>query len=258
MEARSLQIAWRRLRLVVLLGLAASAIYTAAAATRPNIVIILADDQGWSDLGFNGNIDVSTPNIDSLAASGAVFDRFFVCPICAPTRAEFLTGRYHTRSGVRPGGRGATAAGVRMNLDEHTIAQTFEAAGYATGVFGKWHNGSLYPYHPNARGFDEFYGFAAGHWPVYFDATLQHNGVRVKSRGFIIDDLTDHALEFIEANRSRPFFCYVPFNTPHTPLQVPDRFFKEFAHADIRQHTPNPAQEDLAFTRAVLAMTGNI
>ena len=150
-----------RTALFVTALLAAAATVRAAQPTRPpNIVILLADDQGWGDLSFTGNTNVRTPNIDSIGRNGVAFDRFFVCPVCAPTRAEFLTGRYHSRGGVR----GVSTGLERLNLDEHTIAEAFKAAGYATGAFGKWHNGSQWPYHPNARGFDEFYGFAAGHW----------------------------------------------------------------------------------------------
>ena len=119
-----------------------------------------------------------------------------------------------------------TIGGERLDLDEKTIADTFKSAGYAVGAFGKWHNGTQYPYHPNARGFDEFYGFCSGHWGDYFDPPLEQNGRLVRGRGFISDDLTDHALAFIEANRDHSFFCYLPFNTPHSPMQVPDRFSK--------------------------------
>src|SRR5690349_12461907 len=120
--------------------------------TKPNIVVILADDQGWGDLSINGNSNLATPRIDSLGRTGALFERFYVCPVCSPTRAEFLTGRYHPRGGVH----GVSLGGERLDLDEKTIAETFKARGYATGAFGKWHNGTQYPYHPNARGFDEF------------------------------------------------------------------------------------------------------
>ena len=128
-------------------------------------MIILADDQGWGDLSINGNTNLSTSHIDSLARDGALIERFFVCAVCAPTRAEFLTGRYHPRGGVR----GVSTGAERLNLDEKTIAETFRASGYATGAFGKWHNGSQFPYHPNARGFQEYYGFTSGHWGLYFN-----------------------------------------------------------------------------------------
>ena len=142
------------------------------AAGKPNVLIILADDQGWGDLSVNGNTNLATPHVDSLASAGAMFDRFYVCPVCAPTRAEFLTGRYHPRSGVF----NVTTGGERMDLAEKTIADTFKAVGYAPGAFGKWHNGMQYPYHPRGRGFDEYYGFCSGHWGDYFDAPLEHNG----------------------------------------------------------------------------------
>ncbi|MBI2948822.1 MAG: arylsulfatase [Verrucomicrobia bacterium] len=225
-----------------------------SSARRPNIVVILADDQGWGDLSVNGNSNLATPNIDSLAKAGAIFDRFYVCPVCSPTRAEFLTGRYHPRGGVR----GVSTGGERLDLDEKTIGEAFKAAGYATGAFGKWHNGTQWPYHPNARGFDEYYGFTSGHWGSYFDPPLDQNGKPAQGKGFIIDDLTDHALEFIEQNKARPFFCYVPFNTPHSPMQVPERFYQKFAKADLKLRSRDAGQEDLEFTRAALAMCENI
>src|SRR5256885_6011069 len=173
-------------------------------APHPNIVILLADDQGWGDLSINGNSNLSTSNIDSLARTGAMLEHFYVCPVCSPTRAEFLTGRYHPRGGVH----GVSTGGERLNLDEKTIGDVFKAAHYVTGAFGKWHNGSQWPYHPNARGFDEYYGFTSGHWANYFDPPLEHNGEPVRGKGFITDDLTDHALQFIEQNKDQRFFCY--------------------------------------------------
>ncbi|MEO8498997.1 MAG: arylsulfatase, partial [Planctomycetota bacterium] len=202
----------------------------------------------------NGNTNLSTPNIDSLARDGASFDRFYVCPVCSPTRAEFLTGRYHPRSGVYS----TSSGGERMNLDEMTIADTFKAAGYATGAFGKWHNGMQYPYHPNGRGFDEYYGFCSGHWGDYFSPPLEHNGQLVQGDGFIIDDLTNKALAFIEQNKDRPFFAYLPFNTPHSPMQVPDPFWDKFKDKELAMHNRDPEREDVGHTRCALAMCENI
>jgi arylsulfatase A-like enzyme len=224
------------------------------AAERPNIVVILADDQGWGDLSVHGNSNLSTPHIDSLARDGALFDRFYVCPVCSPTRAEFLTGRYHPRGGVWS----TSTGGERLDLDEKTIGDTFKAAGYATAAFGKWHNGSQFPYHPNGRGFDEYYGFPSGHWGEYFDPPLEHNGQFVKGKGYITDDLTDHAMAFIEQNRERPFFCYMPFNTPHSPMQVPDRFYDKFRNSDVKMRHQDADKEELGMTRAALAMCENI
>jgi len=223
-------------------------------ANQPNVIVILTDDQGWGDLSFNGNSNIATPNIDKLARDGATFDDFYVCQVCAPTRAEFLTGRYYPRTGVSGVSRGQG----RINGDETTIADLFKAAGYATGAFGKWHNGTQPPLHPNNRGFDEFYGFTSGHWGHYFSPPLDHNGQRVRGKGYIVDDFTEHALSFIEANQTSPFFCYIPFNTPHSPMMVPDRFYAKFADKDLTMRHRDPAREDILMTRAALAMCENI
>ena len=167
---------------------------TGLVQARPNIVIFLADDQGWGDLSLNGNHNLQTPHIDSLARDGAMLDRFYVCPVCSPTRAEFLTGRYHPRGSVFS----TSAGGERLDLDERTVGDVFRDAGYATGAFGKWHNGMQYPYHPNGRGFDEYYGFCSGHWGDYFSPPLEKNGQLVRGQGFIIDDFTNQAMAFIE------------------------------------------------------------
>ncbi len=225
-----------------------------AKAAPPNVVIVLADDQGWGDLSVHGNTNLNTPNIDSLAAGGALFERFFVCPVCSPTRAEFLTGRYHPRGGVFS----TSTGGERLDLDEMTIAQTFKAAGYATAAFGKWHNGMQYPYHPNARGFDEYYGFCSGHWGHYFSPVLEHNGKTVRGNGYVTDDFTNHALKFIEDHREQPFFCYLPYNIPHSPMQVPDEFYKKFDGLALEKRHRDPKKEDVPKTRAALAMCENI
>jgi arylsulfatase A-like enzyme len=224
------------------------------AAARPNVVVILSDDQGWGDLSLNGNTNLSTPNVDSLAREGAQFARFYVCPVCSPTRAEFLTGRYHPRSGVH----NVSTGGERMNADEVTIAQTFKAAGYATAVFGKWHNGQQYPYHPNARGFDEFYGFCSGHWGDYFSPPLDHNGEIVEGHGYLEDDFTDRAMSFIEQHRTQPFFAYLAFNSPHSPMQVPDRWWNEFKNKKLKLRGTNAERENINHTRAALAMCENV
>lgn len=224
------------------------------AATRPNVVVILTDDQGWGDLSLNGNTNLSTPQVDSLARDGVSFDRFYVSPVCSPTRAEFLTGRYHPRSGVYS----TSAGGERMDLDETTIAELFAAAGYATAAFGKWHNGMQYPYHPNGRGFQQYYGFCSGHWGNYFSPPLDHNGRIVRGKGFVIDDFTDRAIEFIERHKDRPFFAYLPLNTPHSPMQVPDRWWNKFKDKRLAMHNRDAQRENLPHVRAALAMCENI
>lgn len=220
----------------------------------PNVVVLLADDAAWGDFGFNGNTNLATPNLDRLAREGAVLSRFYVCSVCVPSRAEFLTGRYHLRTGVR----GVNYGQERIDLDERTVAEAFQAAGYATGCFGKWHNGAQGPYHPRARGFDEFYGFTTGHSGHYFAAPLDHNGQPVRGEGYIADDITDQALRFIEKNRARSFFCYVPFNTPHTPFCVPDVFWNRFKDRSLAQRANPGDPENLAATRCALAMCENL
>ncbi len=226
----------------------------AEAETPPNLLVILTDDQGWGDLSVNGNTNLATPHLDSLARDGVTLENFYVCQVCAPTRAEFLTGRYHPKTGVSGVSRGEG----RLNPDETTIADVFKANGYATGAFGKWHNGTQSPYHPNDRGFDEFYGFTSGHWGHYFSPPLDHNGTMVRGNGYVVDDFTDHALAFIEEHRDEPFFCYVPYNTPHSPMMVSDEFYAKFDGIDPEMRYRDPEAEDLAMTRAALAMCENI
>lgn len=191
---------------------------------RPNVILILTDDQGYGDLSLHGNDSLMTPHLDFLGSHGVQFDRFYVSPVCAPTRASLLTGRYHLRTGVYWVTRGAE----NMNPDETTLAEIFKDNDYTTGCFGKWHNGAHYPYTPNAQGFDEFIGFKAGHWSNYFNTTLDFNNDTLPTDGYITDVLTDHAIQFIKKNRENPFFCYIPYNAPHTPYQVPDTYFNRF------------------------------
>ncbi len=219
----------------------------------PNVIVFLADDAGWGDYGHNGNQTAHTPNIDRLATEGASFDRFFVCPVCAPTRAEFLTGRYHPRTGVS----GVSTGQERMSLREKTIADALRSRGYATGAFGKWHNGSQWPYHPMARGFEEYYGYTSGHWGEYFDPPLEHQGKPIREKGYIVDRCTDKAIDFIERNRDKPFFCYIPFTTPHSPWSVPEEYWNKYRDRSIAQPATMASREVPEETRCVMAMLEN-
>lgn len=220
---------------------------------KPNIILIVTDDQGWGDLGVNGNSIVNTPNIDKLAYEGAQFSRFYVSPVCSPTRAELLTGRYHPRGGVYSTSQG----GERLDLDETTIAETFKSKRYKTAAYGKWHNGSQPPYHPNNRGFDEFYGFCSGHWGNYFSPMLERNGKIVQGDGFIIDDLTNNALEYIEDKKNDSFFVFLAYNTPHSPMQVPDKWWDKYKDKSTNPHRYD-IEEKKDKTRAALALCENI
>lgn len=202
-------------------------------AEKPNVLLVMTDDQGWGDIHSHQNPDIDTPNLDSLANSGARFNHFYVSPVCAPTRAALLTGRWHPRTGVS----GVTRTAETMRSDELTMAEIFRRSGYRTGAFGKWHNGAHWPHDPNGQGFDEFLGFCAGHWDLYFDSPLTHNQQPTHGDGFLIDHLTDKAIAFIQADSEQPWLCYVPYNTPHTPWQVPDRYWEKYSARDMSPTT---------------------
>ena len=238
-------------RIVILVLLSISVWSCQQMQIKPNIIIIMADDQGWGDLSYQGNKDISTPNLDALALDGAAFENFYVSPVCSPTRAALLTGRYHFRSGVYS----TSAGGERLNLDEQTIAEVFKQNGYKTALYGKWHSGMQYPYHPMARGFDDFYGFCSGHWGNYFAPELEANGKIVKGKGYVTDDLTQHALDFIKTNKKQPFFLYLSLNIPHSPMQVPDTYWEKFKDKPL---VNNAEVSNPLHTRAALAMVANI
>jgi len=223
-------------------------------AQPPNVIIILTDDQAWGDVSHNGNTNLYTPNIDSIAIQGAVMENFYVQPVCSPTRAELLTGQFFPRLGVYA----TSAGGERMNLGVPTIAEVFKNAGYATAAYGKWHNGSQPPYHPNARGFDDYYGFCSGHWGNYFSPLLEDNGVITKGNGYVVDDFFEHGMDFISNQNGSPFLLYLPVNTPHSPMQVPDRFWNAFKKDSLKMKYQGEEKEDIPFTRAALAMVENI
>lgn len=223
-------------------------------APPPNVIVILTDDQAWGDLSYHGNTNLSTPNIDSIAIEGAVMENFYVQPVCSPTRAELLTGQFFPRLGVYD----TSAGGERMNLGAPTLAEVFKSAGYATAAYGKWHNGTQPPYHPNSRGFDDYYGFCSGHWGNYFSPMIEHNGKITKAEGFLVDDLFDRGMEFIAKQEDAPFLLYLPINTPHSPMQVPDRFWNNIKYGSIKMTYHGPESENIQFTRAALAMVENI
>lgn len=195
-----------------------------AESPKPNIVLVLADDMGWGDLGINGNNMVETPVLDRLASQSLSFDRFYVCPLSAPTRAEMLTGRYFLRTGVSS----VTQGFENMRNDEVTIAEILKNNGYSTGCFGKWHSGGYYLQHPNRQGFDEYVGFCMGHLGYYYDMDFVHNDTLIRSTGYTTDFFTEKAVAFIEKNKDQPFFCYVPYNVPHSPFQVLEEFFSKY------------------------------
>ena len=182
---------------------------------RPNIVLVVTDDQGYWDTGISGNEKIDTPTMDRLAREGVNFTHFYANMVCAPTRAGLMTGRYYLRTGLY----NTRFGGDTMGRDEITVAQLLRGAGYRTGLFGKWHLGKYAGYQPHQRGFDQFFGHYHGHIERYdYPDQLVHNGRPVEARGYITDLLTDAAIEFIRARRSQPFLCYLAFNAPHSPF----------------------------------------
>ncbi|MEM8864446.1 MAG: arylsulfatase, partial [Planctomycetota bacterium] len=218
------------------------------------MVVIIADDQGWGDLSHRGNHSLSTPHLDRLREQGTSFERFYVQPVCAPTRAELLTGRYAQRDGVR----GVSNGAERLDPRTPTLADAFSAAGYRTAAFGKWHNGTQAPYHPLCRGFDTFYGFTSGHWGHYFDPLLDHDGRLTYGNGFLPNDLTDHAIHFLTGETTQPAFVWLAYNTPHSPMQVPDRWWQRHKDQELSERGTLAEQEDIDHTRAALAMVENL
>ncbi len=188
---------------------------------RPNILFLLTDDQGIGDLSLQGNDSIRTPNLDRLMQQGIRFDRFYVSPVCAPTRASFLSGLYAPRTGaIYVTRRHETMTDSIVTLPEH-----LRAAGYRTGLYGKWHNGATFPYHPGGQGFDQFLGFTLGHFNDYFSGVLHDEEDRpVPFTGDLTEILTDSARQFM-LESPEPFFCMIAYQAPHTPVQVADRYW---------------------------------
>lgn len=204
--------------------LASLVILGPAFSASPNVLLIVTDDQGYGDFSIHGNPHLQTPNVDKLGQSGVQFERFYVNSFCAPTRAALLTGRWPLRTGCH----GVTHNREAMKPSEVTMAEALKGAGYRTACIGKWHNGEQYPFTPQGQGFDDVFGFNNGHWNNYFDATLLRGTTPEKTHGYISDVLTDEAMKFISANQAQPFFCYLAYNAPHSPYQVPDAYFDKF------------------------------
>lgn len=202
----------------------------AAEAARPNVLLIVADDLGWGELGCQGNDEIPTPHIDSLAKNGIRFTSGYVSgPYCSPTRAGLMTGRYQQRFGheFNPG----PAANEKFHFHQITIANRLKSAGYATGMFGKWHLGDGES-HPLKRGFDEHYGFLGGAHS-YLEIGRQRNAILrgnepVEVMEFTTLDFAREATNFIEKNHEKPWFVYLPFNAVHGPMEAPQSYIDRF------------------------------
>jgi arylsulfatase A-like enzyme len=206
------------------------------AAARPNILVIVADDLGYGELGCQGHNDIPTPHIDSIAKNGVRFTSGYVsCPVCSPTRAGLMTGRYQQRFGheFNPGPVDNAADNFGLVRDERTLAERLKAAGYATGMVGKWHLGTKEGLRPTERGFDEFFGFLGGAHPYLGNRRRQNNQVmrgteRVIESAYLTDAFGREAVAFIDHHKAEPFLMYLAFNAVHAPLQATAEYRKRF------------------------------
>ncbi len=200
----------------------------AAEEKKPNILVIVGDDMGYADVGFHGCKDIPTPHLDALAASGARFTNGYVTgPYCSPTRAALLTGRYQNRFGheFNPGGNEAG-----LSLSETTLADRLKAAGYATGLVGKWHLGNNAAMHPQQRGFDEFFGFLGGAHSYFPADGILRGTETVKETEYLTDAFGREAVSFIDRHKTQPWFLYLAFNAVHTPMEAAKDDLAKFSH----------------------------
>ena len=214
---------------------------------RSNVLLIVVDDLGYGDIGVHGGKAVPTPNIDKLAQAGIRFTNGYVsAPYCSPSRAGILTGRYQTRFGHEFNPHVGEEGKLGLPLNLQTLANLLRAAGYATGVIGKWHLGFSKEHHPQSRGFDEFFGFLVGGHnyalskdaePTFASAMAKNVIYRgrelQKLDGFVTDLFTDEAIDFMKRQKDQPWFLYLAYNAVHTPLEISDKL-KERVPAEVK------------------------
>ena len=230
------------------IGLVVFSAFVGSEEKQTNVIIFLVDDLGWADISLRG-APIDTPAIDSLFEEGLTLDRFYTTPICSPTRAALMTGRDPLRLGIS-----YSVVMPWMNNgvhpDEHFMPESFKAAGYQTAMVGKWHLGhSQEIFHPNARGFDDFYGHMhteVGYFPPFANQggiDFQRNGKTIKDEGYETFLLADEASRWIKSrDKDKPFFLYMPFIAPHTPLEAPDDLVQKYKDLeDTRELTRSVA-----------------
>ncbi len=234
---------------------------------RPNVILIITDDQGYGDLGCHGNPVIKTPNLDKLARQGIDTRFFYVCSLCAPTRASLMTGRYHYRTGVTSVHMGRSL----MHTDEVTLAESLRAAGYHTGIFGKWHLGDSYPMRAIDQGVEEALVHLGGGMTEpsgppgntsYWDPVLNHNGKSIQTKGYCSDLFTDGAIEFVVKHRHEPFFVYLAFNCPHSPYQIDKKYSQPYEQMNLKPADfpagAHPLEKVSSATAKVYGMITNI
>jgi len=223
---------------------------TSLANDKPNFIVILTDDQGYADVGFNGSDDIISPNIDRIANEGTKFTNGYVTyAVCGPSRAGLLTGRYQGRFGF---GRNPiidpSDANSGLPLEEQMISEVLKPVGYTSSIIGKWHMGTHEKFRPNKRGFDHFYGFLSGghkYFPEdltidtienakkdwsWYNTKIMENDRRVEIDEYLTDELSNEAVKFIEREKDNPFFLYLAYNAPHTPLQASQEYLDRNTH----------------------------
>ena len=223
---------------------------SAADPAPPNLIVIMADDLGYADVGFFGKSDIPTPNIDRIAKGGVIFtDAYVTFAVCGPSRAGFITGRYPQRFGFErnPAWKPADPT-VGLPLEEKTIAEVLRPAGYKTGIIGKWHLGAHEKLHPLSRGFDEFFGHLGGglryfpeelkiqqtrdakNEPESYQTWVSRGREPVATHKYLTDEFSDEAVKFVKRHKDGPFFLYLAYNAPHGPLQAPEEDIAKFQH----------------------------
>ncbi len=251
----------------LLTGLALIAVIAAAQySAQPNVILIITDDQGYGDFGIMGNAVLSTPHLDQLARESATMTEFYVSPVCSPTRASLMTGRYNYRTRVVDTWKGRSM----MEPAEYTIAEALRDVGYTTGIFGKWHLGDNYPLRPSEQGFDESYihrggGLAQPSEPIenqrrYTNPILFHNNQKIETRGYCTDLYFEAAADFIDDSleREKPFFAYIATNAPHSPYHdVPEALYQKYLTKDLESimMDDKTSRDDIA---RIFAMIENV
>ncbi len=225
------------LRLILALAVLPISTAARAAERKPNVLVIVADDLGYADVGVQGAKDIPTPHLDALARSGVrCLSGYVSAPYCSPSRAGLLTGRYQQRFGheFNPATLASGGTGQGLPTGEVTVADRLKQAGYATGLIGKWHQGEEKPFQPQSRGFQEFFGFLMGSHS-YVQALDPNRGPILRGdqpvplTGYLTDVLADEAVAFVSRHAKEPFFLYLAFNAVHTPNEAPPEFLAKFA-----------------------------